>query len=185
MPPPIRAHRGTRPRGRSIAAAVLVAAAAVLTPAGPAHAAPVSVTCTGSSALTYSPGMRFTPRNIDFTETNTYTGCISSDPAVTSGHASDAYTSEFSCLNPLITGTGETFIDWNNGQSSTFALTFTDTIAGAVETVTGTGTITSGQFTGATAVIVWIYTIPNALNCLTPTGVTSQSGTIAVTILGT
>ncbi|MFC7650589.1 hypothetical protein ACFQX6_67235 [Streptosporangium lutulentum] len=91
----------------------------------------------------------------------------------------------FSCLNPLITGTGETFIDWNNGQSSTFTLTFTDTIAAAVETVTGTGTITAGEFAGASAVIVWTYVVPNALACLTPAGVTSQSGTILITILGT
>jgi hypothetical protein len=47
---------------------------------------------------------------------------------------------------------------------------------------TGTGTITSGELTGATATFIWVCTVPNPLLCLT-TGVTSQSGTLAATIL--
>jgi len=76
-------------------------------------------------------------------------------------------------------------VDWNNGQSTTFYLTFTDTIADGIETVTGTGTATSGELTGATAVFVWVYTVPNLLACLTPTGATSQSGAIVATVVST
>jgi hypothetical protein len=75
-------------------------------------------------------------------------------------------------------------VTWNNGQSSTFTLTYTHTVAAGIENVTGVGTVTSGELTGATATFEWLYTVPDPLLCLT-TGVTSQSGTVVATILGT
>jgi hypothetical protein len=44
------------------------------------------------------------------------------------------------------------------------------------------GTVTSGQFTGGTVTIVWVYPVLNPLLCLTSQGVTSQSGTVAAQI---
>jgi hypothetical protein len=151
-----------------------------------AHAAVASLTCTGTSPITYSPGLRFTPRTITYVETDTYTGCVdTADPTLTGGSSVNTDTGPFRCLSALTTDAGGYTVNWDNGQSSTFYLTFTDTIAAGIETVTGTGTVRSGELTGATAEFVWVYTVPDPLACLTATGVTSQSGTILATVLST
>jgi hypothetical protein len=170
-----------------LAAALLLAATTVLgLPVMSAHAATAALTCTGSSPITYSPGLRFTPRTITYIETDTYTGCLdTSDPTLTAGSSVNSATGNFSCLATLATDAGNYTVSWNNGQSTTFYLTFTDTIIDGIETVTGTGTATSGELTGATAAFVWVYTVPNLLACLTTTGATSQSGTIVATVLST
>lgn len=72
---------------------------------------------------------------------------------------------------------------WNNGQSSTFALTYTDTIVAGTENVTGVGTVVSGYLTGATATFVWLYPVLNPLQCLANPGVTGQSGILTATII--
>ncbi|MFD5142680.1 hypothetical protein [Streptomyces sp. NPDC058401] len=175
------------PRRTPMIAALLLACAAVLGPGqAVAHADPVSVTCTGSSAITYSPGLTFTPRTSTYAESDAYSSCLSSDPTLTSGSASASYTSSFSCLGPLSVSSDSHYtVHWNNGHSSTFDLDYTDTIVAGVENVTAIGTVTSGDFTGASATFVWLYTAPSPLACLTTTGLTNQTGTVTVTILGT
>ncbi len=176
--------RFTRLRTMLLVTAPLLACAAVALPAGPAaQAAVAAVTCTGTSPITYTPGLTVTARTITYTETDDFSSCTSSDPALTSGTSVSTATGSFSCLSPLTVDEDPGYtITWNNGQTSTFDLTFTDTIAAGIENVTGIGTVTSGEFPGATGTFVWVYTVPNPLLCLT-TGVTSQSGTLVATIL--
>lgn len=57
-------------------------------------------------------------------------------------------------------------------------------IIGGTEQVTGVGTVTSGEFTGGAVTIVWLYPVLNPLQCMTSQGVTSQSGTVTVEIVG-
>lgn len=177
----------TRPRALSLIAALLIALAAVFAVGAPAaHATTASITCTGTSPITYSPGLTFTPATSTYTETDDYSSCLSTDPTLTSGLATSSYTSTFSCLAlPSITTDPHYRVSWNNGQTSHFTLTYTDTIAAGVENVTGVGTVTSGYLTGATATFIWAYTLPNPLSCLLPGGATSQNGTVAATILAT
>ena len=169
--------------------AVLVVAG-VSVSASSAHAAS-STTCTGSSAVSYSPGLRNTPQAINWTEADTFT-CTSTDTSLTAGSSAlDVTSPGLSCSNGGISvPTAEIPIDytihWNNSQSST--LTLTD---GDIETILGTeqatfvGTVTSGEFTGAAVTFVAIFPAPNPLACLSSPGITSQSGTIAVEIIGT
>jgi hypothetical protein len=51
--------------------------------------------------------------------------------------------------------------------------------------VAAEGTITSGLFTGATAVLTYVWPAPNPLACLSPQGVTQLTGvtTLQVTSL--
>jgi hypothetical protein len=177
--------RTRRPAG--LTAATLLAAAAVIGPgAAAAHATAATITCTGTSPISYSPGLTFTPATSTYTEIDDFSSCLSSDPTLTSGSAYSTYTGTFSCLGlpEIVTDPGYV-VTWNNRQSSTFTLTYTDTIAAGVENVTAVGTVTSGYLTGATAVFIWVYTLPNALACLTTEGATSQNGTLAATILAT
>lgn len=161
--------------------ALLIASTAVL-PAQAAHALD-STTCTGSASVVYSPGLTFTPRTVTFTETDTYSTCLSTDPTLTSGSSVNTVSlAGASCLGAG-PGTATYTINWNNSQSSTLALSYTDVIAGGVETLIGTGTVTSGQFTGGTALVTIVLTAPNPLQCLTTTGATGQSGVITAEII--
>ncbi|WP_406109957.1 hypothetical protein [Kitasatospora purpeofusca] len=178
-------HLVRRRRLTLTAAGLLALVAGFGTAATPAHAAAGTTVCTGASSITYSPGLTTTPRLSTYAETDSYT-CTSTDATLTSGSIpSGSYTTTLSCLNPLTTGAFDYTVDWNNGQSTTFAVTSTETIALGIMTFTAVGTAVSGEFTGATATIVWAYTVPNPLACLTSTGITGQSGTIIATIIGT
>jgi hypothetical protein len=171
----------------ALAASLALGTSGLVALAAPAaHAAATTITCTGSSPITYSPGLTFTPTTSTYQETDNYSSCLSSDPAVTTGSAYSSYTDSFSCLAlpSVVTDPGYR-VHWNDGQVSTFSLTYTDTIAAGVENVTGIGTVISGYLTGATATFVWVYTLPNALACLSPGGATSQNGTVVATILAT
>ncbi|WP_439679310.1 hypothetical protein [Embleya sp. MST-111070] len=165
-----------------VTAAVLLA----VVPAGTAHAAS-STTCTGTSHVTYSPGLTLTPQTVTTTETDTYTSCTSTDSTLTSGAIPTATypLPNASCLDlRLPQGSSPLPLDWNNGQSSTATLTYELTSTAGVLQVIGTGTITSGEFTGATAVLTWIYALVNPLQCLAPGGLTTHNGTLIAQITG-
>lgn len=175
-----RLLRGTR-RPATLTVAVVVAC--LLMPATPAYAAS-STTCLGSSTITYSPGLTFTPRTVHYAETDTFGSCVSTDPTLTSGTSfSSVDIDGASCLGlPGVFEDPGFTITWNNGQHSVVDLTFTDTIVGGIEQVTGTGSVVSGQFQGGNATVVWLYTVPNPLQCLTSQGVTLQNGTLTAQI---
>ncbi|MEV7013561.1 hypothetical protein [Streptosporangium sp. NPDC051022] len=176
-------HVPPRRRRRLPAAllAPLATLAAVLIPAPAAHAA-ASVTCTGTSHATYSPGLTLTPRNVSSTETSTLSSCTSTDPTLTSGSwFLSATIPGASCNDVEVSPDGPLTVTWNNGNTSTASLTYVLTITGGILQTVGTGTITAGQFTGATAVFTWVYAV-NPLNCLASGGLTIQDGTLAAQI---
>jgi len=167
---------------RCLTVAVL-AAAGVSISASSAHAAS-STTCTGSSPISYSPGLTNTPQTVTYSETETYSSCTSTDTSLTAGSSSVNVTlAGASCNAAGVFPSTPYTISWNNGQSSTITLTFTDVIILGTEQVTGVGTVTSGEFTGGAVTIVWLYPVLNPLQCLTSQGVTSQSGTVALEII--
>ncbi|WP_131736112.1 hypothetical protein [Actinomadura roseirufa] len=185
-PQPSQARRGRRARRAAAPAALLLTAAlTTLLPAQAADAALGSVTCTGTSHLAYSPGLTFTPQSVTITETDTYTSCASSDPTLTSGHISGSFTvAGLSCAN-VTAGPDRYPVIWNNGQTSIIAFTQTEaTVVAGVQQYVGTGTVTSGEFNGDTAVFTWAYLPPSPLNCLAPGGLTSQDGTVTAVIAG-
>ncbi|HEX3482821.1 MAG TPA: hypothetical protein VHT91_47760 [Kofleriaceae bacterium] len=164
-------------------AIVVLAVVGASVSASSAHAAS-STTCTGSSAISYSPGLTNTPRTVTYSETETYSSCTSTDTSLTAGSTAGNFTfSGASCNGGGIIPPSSYTISWNNSQSSTMTLTYTDVIIGGTEQVTGVGTVTSGEFTGGAVTIVWLYPVLNPLLCLTSQGVTSQSGTVLLEIL--
>ncbi|WP_018680712.1 hypothetical protein [Actinokineospora enzanensis] len=178
-----------RPRRRASAVAALTALCALL-PAPAAHAAVGSVTCTGNSHVTYTPGLTLTPQTVTVQETDTIPSCTSTDPTLTSVITGGPFSypaPDAACnyleLNP--TGGGTLTIHWNNGQTSTLTgLASTLTATGGIVQNTATGTVTAGEFTGASATIAWIYALVNPLQCLAPGGLTTQDGTILLQING-
>ena len=166
-----------------VMAGVMATAATAFGTAGIAHAAG-STTCVGNSAISYSPGLTFTPRPVQYAETDTFSSCASTDPSLTSGTSFSAVTfSSASCLGvPGVFEDPSYTIDWNDGRHSVVALTFTDVIVAGTEQVTGTGTVISGLFQGGNATIVWLYPVLNPLQCASSQGVTSQSGPVVAQI---
>ena len=166
--------------------ALLIAATVagnVLLAATPAAAATSSTTCQGGSTITYNPGLTNTPRTVDYTETDTFASCLSTDSTLTSGLSVTSITLPgASCTAAGVFPDTPYAITWNNGQASQITLSFTDVVVDGTEQVTGEGTVTSGEFTGATAVLVWVYPVLNPLQCASPAGVTTQTGTLTAQI---
>ncbi|MEU8325576.1 hypothetical protein AB0C33_45015 [Nonomuraea sp. NPDC048881] len=163
--------------------ALLTAMAAMLMPVPAAYAAS-STTCTGSSHATYNPGLTLTPQNVAADEIDTFSFCTSTDPTLTSGSFSlTGGTIPGAACNDVIAGPGGPLtVTWNNGQTSTAALTYVLTVTGGILQTVGTGTITAGELTGASAAFVWAFVLVNPLQCLAPGGLTTHDGTIAAQI---
>lgn len=167
-------------------AAYLLSAAAlglgtVVLPAGSAQAAS-STTCTGTSTITYSPGLTNTPRTVAYTETDTL-GCLSTVLGLTAGlSVTSVSIPGASCNGAGLTTDTPYDITWNTGATSEIDLSFTDAVVAGQEQVTGTGPVTSGLFTGGNATIVWVYPLLNPLTCAGAQGVTSQTGVLTAQI---
>ncbi|GAA2037610.1 hypothetical protein GCM10009839_43630 [Catenulispora yoronensis] len=171
---------------RRSAAAILLAAGCTLLPVPAAHAVDAT-TCTGTSSVSYSPGLTLTSQTVTLAETDTFTSCTSTDPTIT-GLPTSPYTYPIpnaSC-NSVQYAAGNTLVPhWNNGQTSTISgVTYTTTNTAGITQTLGTGTITAGEFTGDIAVISWSYPLVNPLLCLLPGGLASQNGTIIFEVTG-
>lgn len=170
----------TRPAVLLIAAVVT---GSVLLTAEPAAAVTSSTSCQGSSTITYSPGLTNTPHTVDYAETDTFSSCLSTDTTLTSGLSVISVTLPgSSCTAAGFFSDTPYAITWNNGHASQINLSFTDVVLNGTEQITGAGTATSGEFTGATAVLVWVYPVLNPTQCASAQGVTTQTGTLTAQI---
>ncbi len=150
---------------------------------GVAHAAAASATCEGTSVIAYQPGLTQAPRLVHYDETDLFSACLSTDATLTHGLATASADVIGTCTGlPIVLRDPGYTIAWNNGQSSVIDLVFTDTIVLGTEQVTGTGTVTSGEFAGGNATIVWTYPVLTPLQCLAPGGVTGQTGNLTAQI---
>jgi hypothetical protein len=167
-------------RLRTLLAAVALATSGVTLPATAAHAVSVDVTCTGTEAVTFQPGLLLTPQSVAVTVNGILAPCTSSDPGITSGAYLESFTATLSCANLLDGFAGTRVFEWNNGRSSTFAYNRAVNVVLGQITVTFTGMIVSGEFAGDTAVEQVASVTPNSLKCLAPPGITSVGPHAAV-----
>lgn len=161
----------------------LLLVAGFLTAAGPAQAASVDVSCTGSEVANYQPGLTLTGKAVHTSVSGLLSPCASSDPHIVSGTYAQTFTATLSCTT-LVAGLNATrVIHWNNGQSSTFTYHRTINNVAGQTTVTFTGAISAGRFKGATAVEQAIFVTPNVTQCLTRGGLTALGpGPVVLTI---
>jgi hypothetical protein len=179
------ARRGGSGRrwSRVLVGVALLSGALAVGPAIPAARAAATTTCQGTSVITYEPGLTETPRAVHYQESDLFSVCASSDPTLRYGIATATADVIGTCTGlPIVLRDPGYTIAWNNGASSVVDLIFTDAIVAGTEQVTGTGTVTSGEFAGGNATLVWIYPVLNPVACLTPTGVTSQTGSLTAQI---
>ncbi|MFD5560813.1 hypothetical protein [Kitasatospora griseola] len=169
----------------ALPATAALAAAALFAPAAPAHADVIQVVCGGSQTTTYTPGLTNTPQTVQRSGTNIHTPCVSTLPPFSfSGSTSFTSTTTLSCLSLTEANTGTDVIAWTTGRTSTFAYNRTVTIVQGQTVVTLTGSITAGDFAGATAVETITSVNLDLTACVTPQGVTSTYGVSELTITG-
>jgi len=169
-------------RAIAIGAVLIMTTTLVLAGGAPANAVQLEVTCVGTSSGTMTPGLTYTPQTVQISTNLIYSPCVSTDPTLTA--ATSGSVSSFvgaSCLMLPFVGSGSFTLFWNNGNTSTFTFNAASAIVGGLIVLTRTGTITAGQFQGATAIRTVTYPPLNPLECRT-TGVTSNIGVIALSV---
>jgi hypothetical protein len=181
---------GNRPLTSLAGLAALALAAVTLLP-GPAQAAAGTVSCTGWSYTTYSPGLTSTVRpttvtvagRLNVIDAHSPTGtCLVLGSHATSGTRDVTALLDLSC-NAILTETGTETIVWNDGQSTSFSFTATAAHIGSNTVLTETGTVTSGEFLGEKVVETFTAANPAFTDCATATGVTSLDYATVLTIL--
>jgi hypothetical protein len=168
----------------------LALGAAVAVPA-PAHALSVaSISCTGWTYTTYSPGLTNTMQPttvVDQGQLNVVGphspagSCLAVGSAASSGTRDVSALLNLSC-NAILTETGVETINWDDGQSTSFDFTATAAHVGSNTVLTETGDVVSGEFSGDHAVET--FTAPNLAftDCSTAAGVTSLDYATVLTI---
>ncbi|URL59281.1 hypothetical protein IM816_03985 [Luteibacter flocculans] len=173
-----------------VLAAMLVLVAAVAPSPTAAQSILPIVTCTGSHAATWSPGVTNTTA-VHTVDTQTSWSCtqLIAAPLLTSASSQESFDAPFNCNNLFSTTPITWTIHWSdNGGAATSAFTFTATalpISGNL-VITAPGTITAGRYAGRSATAT--FTLLNlgatlAAQCSSPTGVTNASGPSTLLIL--
>ncbi|MEJ2851916.1 MULTISPECIES: hypothetical protein [unclassified Saccharothrix] len=178
--------RGLLPAVRRSFASVVVAMLAAF---GVVAAAPVAqaadtelLSCVGSGANTYQPGVTAQPRVVSITSSADYGSCASTgSPAITSGGFAITANGLVSCLGGGVSIT--VTITWNTGETTTVAAVGLVVLRPANEVVVVyQGTVTAGRFTGAAVVMTAALLNTTPAQCFTPDGVTGTSGPADITI---
>ena len=164
---------------------IVLAICGVILPPATASAVSAAVTCAGTETVTYQPGVLLAPQNVSVTINGILAPCTSSDPTITSGTYLHNVNAVVSCSTVLAAQAGTRVFQWSNGQSSTFSYNRTVNNVGGQTTVTFTGTIVSGQFTGATVIQQVVLVTPNSLQCLAPPGLTALGPGVSVLTINT
>ncbi|MET8990196.1 hypothetical protein ACFYUK_27585 [Nonomuraea wenchangensis] len=167
---------------RVLTALLAVAALVMVVPATrPAHAT-VPTQCQGSETVTYSPGVTFTPQNIEITVSGRFSSCLGGTGQVTSGTYGEQFTLFVGCTDLFDGFEGRRVVEWNTGDSSVIEGTGSSTAAAGQVVTTFTGTVVQGRFQGASAVQTVTLVQPGLLQCLT-TGFTKATGLTTLTIV--
>ncbi len=170
---------------RSLAGVVVaMSAAVVVVVAAPAAQAAEAelLSCVGSGANTYQPGVTAQPRVVSITSSADYGSCVSSgSPAISSGGYAIVANGAVSCLGGGVSIT--VTITWNTGETTTVAAVGLVVLRPANEVVVVyQGTVTAGRFTGAAVVMTAVLLNTTPAQCFTPEGVTGTSGPANITI---
>lgn len=177
--------------GISLLALVIGGTVGTVGAAGPAHAAVATISCTGWSYTTYSPGMTNTVRpltvsvdgDLGLIDEHSPTGtCVAVGTAATAGERDVSALLTLGCTQ-LLTESGVETVAWNDGRSTSFRFTAAVAHTSAAVVLTETGTVTSGEFLGEH--VVETFTAPNTAlpACGTSAGVTSLNYATVLTIL--
>jgi len=163
-----------------VGAAVLLVATSVAAPASAAAAAPlISVVCTGSNEIHYSPGLTNTSQTVTISGQDNATVCVDLAQPLRQLSFVAPFSGSFttSCTALLSGGTGTQTLQWNTGETSLWHWTFqiANTVNGQLLAIAD-GPITSGRYAGAQMRQVVTETAADLTACSTPEGMTENGG---------
>jgi hypothetical protein len=132
-------------------AALLLACGALIVLTASASADPL-LECSGSSHETLNPGLTDTQQEVHAKSELNYSSCTNVENLLEgrTGVGSDEISANIACDDILTVLTGTRTIKWNNGKTSVLDLTGELTNVLGEGIVTLAGTVTSGEFEGAT-----------------------------------
>lgn len=159
--------------------------AAVALTSTPASAMVGDVICpAGNQSQTYSPGLTDTPQPVAASYNVSLGICTSlSHLNLTSGTSSDSiHIAQYSCLDLLTESAGSQTFTWNTGQTSTFTFNRTVAMVNGNIVLTLTGAISSGLFTGDSALLTIVEPATDLLACETSAGLTSAAGLVTFVV---
>ncbi|MER7394108.1 hypothetical protein ABT381_01150 [Streptomyces sp. NPDC000151] len=175
--------RSTMRRTVRLSGALLLAVAGSTLSASPAQAAgaaePRVITCSGTIAETFSPGLTVQKRP---TKVVAHSKLSCTGGAVTSVTFSSSYTVESSCVSNQLITVGSPKFRWNTGGKSTATFTYAVGRPAGQTVAAGVGQVTEGRFAGYAATRVLASPTPDALKCL-GTGIPSAKGVDHVTLV--
>lgn len=156
----------------------------------PAYASITTISCTGWTHATYTPGLTNTAKStavvvdgdLNVIDEHSPTGsCLAVGSTATAGERDVTAQLNVGCTQ-LIVETGVETINWNDGQSTAFTFSANVTRGLSNTVILETGTVTAGEFAGDSAVET--FTAPNIAfaGCGTPGGVTALDFVTAITI---
>jgi hypothetical protein len=154
------------------------------------------VQCTGTTSLTYSPGLTNTRQTVVITTNEALSHClhIPDLPALPFLMPATSQTQltrdNRTCTTLLAGGPGSQVLTWNNGETSTVNYVSTTNIVNGNIVSVQTGTITMGRYAGQSIIGTRIWTpllggqpIDFVTGCSSPGGITSLTGTLTFDIL--
>jgi hypothetical protein len=153
----------------------------------PAFAATAQATpklvCSGTEALSYSPGITNTPSMTALTINENLAPCLSlADPTITAGLANKTISLTTSCTQVLVGSSGTRTFHWSNGQTSTFAFNYVNNVVGGTLVMQEVGQITAGEFSGSAAIGL-VEDLGSPVACTQPGGLTNKVGPDTFTVL--
>ncbi len=163
---------------RALLAVLGLCAALLLVPVGSAHAATL-LSCVGTETDTYDPPVTLTPQMTTIHVVGNLPLCPLGG-SVSSVRWDYSTSNMKSCVDLLTPNSGTMKLLYNDGLTSDFTYTTTITVVGGNNVVTQTGTITAGEFAGATAEAVKTQL---AIDPLCIGGIASSAGATTLTIV--
>ncbi|MEU0150455.1 hypothetical protein [Micromonospora fulviviridis] len=139
----------------------------------------ISVSCTGTNVINYSPGLTNTPQTVTITGQDTGVACVDLARPLTPLSFIAPFSGTFttSCTALLAGGTGAQTFQWNTGETSNWnwTLRFSNTANGQLVAIAD-GPVTSGLYAGAQVRQVITETTGDQTACFTPEGMTQNGG---------
>jgi hypothetical protein len=169
-------RRIVRPLG-----SVLIALASLVALGSSSARAQVQLlTCPGTGATSYSPGLTFTPQPTSVTSTGTLGPCVGTEPVVSATLSIVAQGTQ-GCL--LGSAAGFLQLQWNDLTTSTIQGSIAASVRPDGEVVTAaTGKVIAGRFLDDTVVLTFTGLQSQLTACLAPPGVTATAGPATLTI---
>jgi hypothetical protein len=167
---------------RLTALLVVIVGGAVVLPPAPAQAATTLLTCAGSQVQTYAPGLTLAQRPTTTVGTTTYSTCLGNTLTKT-GAAVRTFVSNQSCLLGTLVAPFDFIIVWDGLLPSTVRATSVTLSRTLGETkIVLLGTVTAGQYFGASYVETTTLLNTDPSKCLSEPGVAAVSGLVSVAV---